>query len=135
MQTIEIQKGVSVGFEEMLHGAAQMGTDDLEKFMDKISFLLARRRTPRLSERELELLKKIYEPFKPRKQRRYDVLIEKLHDETLTNDEHKELLVLTDEAEGHNVEWLEALVELSQIRAVTLPQVMKQLGLDKRKTA
>ncbi len=129
MQTIEIQKGIKVGFEELLKGAAQMGTEDLERFTDRLSQLLARRKTPHPSERELELLKKIYEPLKRQTQRRYDQLTAKLNSETITSQEHEELLALVETAESHNVEWLKAVVELARLRAVSVEELLNDLGL------
>lgn len=130
MQRIEIQKGIKVGFEELLAGASQMGTEDLEKFTDRLSQLLARRKTPRPSERELALLKKIYEPLKRASQRRYDLLSAKLNEETITDTEHSELLTLVQTAENHNVEWLKSLVELARLRAVSVEELKGQLGLN-----
>ncbi len=135
MQTIEIQKGVKVGFEDLLKGAAQMGTEDLERFMDKLSHLLARRKTPKPSERELELLKIIYEPLKAKTQHRYDMLSAKLQAESISPKEHQELLDLVEVAEGHNVDWLKALIELAQLRGVSVEDLMMQLGLSQLKAA
>jgi hypothetical protein len=129
MQTIEIQKGVKVGFEDLLKGAAQMGTEDLEKFMDRLGSMLARRKAPKPSERELELLKMIYEPLKAKTQRRYDLLNAKLREEGISTKEHKELLTLVEAAEEHNVDWLKALIELAQLRGISVEDLMVQLGL------
>jgi hypothetical protein len=130
MQTIEIQKGVKVGFEDLLKGAAQMGTEDLEKFMDRLGHLLARRKAPKPSERELELLKKIYEPLKAKTQRRYDSLSAKLQQGKITQTEHEELLALVEAAEGHNADWLKSLIELARLRGVSVEELMAQLGLN-----
>ncbi|MCU0348394.1 MAG: hypothetical protein MUC59_15750 [Saprospiraceae bacterium] len=135
MQTIEIQKGVKVGFEDLLKGAAQMGTEDLEKFMDRLGSMLARRKAPKPSERELELLKMIYEPLKAKTQRRYDLLNAKLQVESITPNEHQELLTLVEAAEGHNADWLKALIELAQLRGISVEDLMVQLGLGQSKAA
>ncbi len=130
MQTIEIKKGVKVGFEDLLKGATQMGTEDLEKFMDRLGYLLARRKAPKPTERELELLKKIYEPLKVKIQRRYDLLNAKLKNESLTPAEHQELLALVETAEGHNADWLKSMIELSRLRGISVEDLMEQLGLN-----
>ncbi|MBK9015405.1 MAG: hypothetical protein IPM82_15840 [Saprospiraceae bacterium] len=132
MQSIEIQKGVRVGFEELLAGAAQMGNADLEKFTDRLSQMLARRKTPKPSERELELLKKIYEPLKVSTQKKYDLLQAKLLDESISHAEHEELMTLVETAESHNVEWLKSVVELARLRAVAVEDLLTQLGLDQQ---
>ena len=109
-----------------------MGTSDLEKFTDRLSQMLARRKTPKPTERELELLKKIYEPLKPATQKKYDLLQAKLLDESISQAEHEELLTLVEAAESHNVEWLKSVVELARLRAVAVEDLLKQLGLDQQ---
>lgn len=132
MQRIEIQKGVQVGFDDFVRGATQMDTPDLEKLADQLNHILARRKTPHPSEREMALIAKIYEALKFRDQSRYDALQTKLEDETITDAEHQELLVLTQTIEAQNVVWLQAVVDLAQLRNSTPREVIKQLGLDKR---
>jgi hypothetical protein len=132
MQLIEIQKGVQIGFDDMVQGAAQMETSELEKFTDQLSHILARRKTPSPSERELALISKIYETLQPETQKRYDGLQAKLSSETISETEYNELLGLTKIAEEHNVHWLQAVVELAQLRNVSPQEVIRQLGLNKR---
>lgn len=132
MQLIEIQKGVRVGVEELLLGAAQMDTPALEVFADRLHHIIARRKSPQPSQREVALVSAIYENLAPQTQQRLDELREKLADERITDAEHEELLKLTQLAEAHNVAWLQALVELAQIRGVSPQKALQQLGLDKR---
>ena len=60
---------------------------------------------------------------------RYQELIGKRREERLTQNEYAELLRLTDEAEKGQAERLEALVELSRLRNVPLPELMQTLGI------
>jgi len=128
---MEIQSGVQIGFDDLVQGASQMETPALEKFADQLSHILARRKAPLPSERELELISKIYNVLNPETQQRLDDLQTQLHNEALSEEAHQELLALTKLAEQHNAEWLEALVELAQLRNVSLQEVIKQLELKK----
>ena len=49
--------------------------------------------------------------------------------ETLTSDEHQELLYLIDQIEKANVERVKHLAELARIRGTTLAAVMKDLDI------
>ncbi|MEQ1747097.1 MAG: hypothetical protein ABMA02_16830 [Saprospiraceae bacterium] len=132
MQHIEIQKGVQVGFDDFVRGATQMDTPDLEKLADQLNHILARRKTPHESEREVILVSKIYEALEFKDQGRYEALLAKLEDETISDAEYRELLALTQLAEAQNAVWLQAVADLAQIRNTTPRAVVKQLGLDKR---
>lgn len=129
MSTIEIQKGIKISVEELLTGMAQMDISTLEKFSDEINRLIARRKASSPSEKELALIKIVYQPLEATIQQRYDELSVKNKKGTISEEEHAELLKLVELAENHNVKWLEALVELAQLRGVSLEVVKKQLGV------
>jgi hypothetical protein len=78
---------------------------------------------------EIELLQGIYQGVPLEIQQRYDELREKLHTETLSPDEHQELIELTDVMEQYNVDRLEKLIQLTKIRNVSLDELMQQLNL------
>ena len=63
-------------------------------------------------------------------QKRYEVLLSKNREETITPIEHQELRKIIDKIEIKNAERLEHLIELSHIRNVSLNEVMKQLHLN-----
>ena len=63
------------------------------------------------------------------KRNRLDFLIQKMEAETMTGAERKELLILTKEDEKLRNERVKVLIELSQLRSITLPQLMSELGL------
>lgn len=71
MPTIEIEK------EQLLNAILQMPQSELEEFVRKAFSLKARERAPVLSEREAELLQKIYHGIPPVTQQRLNELIKK----------------------------------------------------------
>lgn len=82
-----------------------------------------------LPAREAELLQQINLGLPEPTWQRYRQLREKLHDATLQPDEQKELIAITDQIEQANVQRLEALIELAQLRNTTLDQLMDELGV------
>jgi hypothetical protein len=130
MSTVhDVQSTTPASVEELLKAADQLPTDQLEAFVSQALLLQARRRVPYVPEREAELLLKIHEGLPEETRARYYALIDKRDDETLTPEEYKELLRLTDEAEAWNVRWIEALTELAQLRQLSLRDLMDSLGI------
>ena len=78
---------------------------------------------------ESSLLDKIHRSLPTDIQQRYDNLRAKLQAETLTIEEHQELLNLTDTIEQFDADRLGHLLTLAQIRQVALPVVLDQLQI------
>jgi len=129
MTTIHVKSEVQISFEQLLDGVAQLDTPTVEHLLSQVSLVLAQRKAPRLSKQESTLLQKINRGLPSTVQRRYDELQAKLQAETISADEHQELLKLIDEAELADATRLQALLELAQLRQVSLDEVMNQLGI------
>ena len=84
---------------------------------------------PHLTAKESSLLEQIDLGLTQRDWARYHELTAKLHDETMSPEEHAELITLTDRIEANNVRRLKALIELSSLRGVPLEQLMRELGI------
>jgi hypothetical protein len=78
---------------------------------------------------ETELLLKINTSIPADLQTRCDALIAKRQAETLTPDEHQELIHLTDQIGELNVRRLEHLTELARLRQTSLTALMKDLEI------
>jgi hypothetical protein len=128
MKSVQITSQVSIGLDQLLNGVSQLETPDLE-FVGQVSSLLAQRKAPSLPRRETELLELINQGLPEDIQSRYDELQTKLYHETITPEEHQELLSLIDPVEQVSVDRLRSLIELSQIRKVSLDELMTQLGV------
>ena len=123
---------IQIAADQLLEAARQLPPPEFNQLVER---LLAWRgqlmnAAPRLSAAETELLLKINQGFAPAPQQRYDELLEKRDARTLTPAEYQELLDLTDQVEAFNVERVQALADLARLRQVSLPEVMRQLGLD-----
>jgi hypothetical protein len=115
--------------EDLLAAIEQLEPKDAEKVSRHLLHLQARRKASHLSEREAELLREVYREKRAGFQERFDELNDKRRALNLTPEEHEELLQLVGESEAFTVQRLEALTELAQLRQVSLPALMKQLGL------
>jgi hypothetical protein len=86
--------------------------------------------------RERILLEKITQTvLSKKKTQRYQELVYKLEFETLTDAEHAEFMRLANQEERLRNQRVKCLIELAQLRAVPLPQLMKDLGLNKVQNA
>ena len=111
-----------MSIEELLDGAAQLDTPKLEHLFSEVGALLAKRRAPHLSRDEAALLQKINQGLPPDVQQRYDTLIEKRQEETLTSDEHQELITMNDQIEEADAERVKNLATLAQLRQVSIKE-------------
>jgi delta 1-pyrroline-5-carboxylate dehydrogenase len=122
---------IQVETDELLKAALQLPQVELEQFVRRLFSLKARERTSVLSEREAELLEKIYQKLPAATQQQINELIKKRQAYTITPDELQELIALTDEAEAFDVARLELISELAHLRNVPLDQFIQQLGLQR----
>ena len=113
-----------MSIEELLDSAAQLDTPELEHFVSEVLALQAKRRAPHLSRDEAALLQKINQGLPPDVQQRYDTLIEKRQEETLTSDEHQELITMNDQIEEADAERVKDLVTLAQLRKVSITALL-----------
>jgi preprotein translocase subunit SecA len=129
MGTVQITSQINIGLEQLVSSISQLETVELEQFVEQINLLLATRKISNLPQRETELLEQISQGLPEEIQHRYDELQLKLHNETIGAEEHEELLSLIDTVERSSVNRLKHLVELSQLRRVSLDELMSQLGI------
>lgn len=127
MATIQLQSQISL--DALITGVEQLSTPDLESFANQVLALRARRRSPSLSRKETELLQKINQGLPGEIQQRLNLLTKKRRAETLTPEEHQELLGLVDEVEQMDAKRVEYLAELAQLRNTSLRLLMNQLGI------
>jgi len=129
MQKVQVVSEIQLDLDQLLSGIAQLDTSTLTELQQQVSRLLAHRKAPSVSQREMELLQQINQRLPSAMRQRYTELNAKLHEETISTAEHQELLILIDQIELEDARRLQHLVELAQLRGVTLDAVMEQLGL------
>ena len=127
MPTVKIEAQLSK--DDLLQAVQQLSLPELEGFVRDIIALKAKHQSPSLSKDETELLLKINRGIAQNIQQRYRVLINKRKQETLTEQEYRELLRLTDKVEIHQAQRLDYLAQLAQLRQISLNDLMTQLGI------
>lgn len=115
--------------DKLLQATASLNSHELEKFVNQAIVLKARRNASSVPQTEAELLQKINRGLAPRLQKRFDELAEKLSLETLTSEERREFLRLTNQIEKQDARRIELLGKLAEIRQQTLDDVMQKLGI------
>lgn len=108
--------------EELLERAMQFLKEE-EREID------ASQKAPSLSKEETELFLKINEGLPEEVQMRYNELLEKLADESITEEEHQELIQLISQVEAKNAERLKHLAQLARLWNTSLREVMERLGI------
>jgi hypothetical protein len=129
MPKVHVTSQIEIDLDEVLQGLARLGTKELEQFIDKVIALQAQRRAPSLPKDETELLQQINRGLPADLRQRYDALNAKLHDDTITPQEHEELLVLTDRIELADAERMQHLIALARLRSVSVDTLLAQLGI------
>ncbi|MBD2604787.1 STAS/SEC14 domain-containing protein [Scytonema hofmannii FACHB-248] len=120
---------VQLSSEELLKAVEQLNLSELEQFVSQVIVLQAQRKATRLPQAEAELLLKINQGIPGNIQRDYKELIAKRDDEILTEDEHQQLLQLTEGIEKIQAQRIENLAELSRLRGISLTALMENLGI------
>jgi len=105
---------------------------ELDQVMQEVLILRRKKLPSVLSQNETELLKKINTGAPSVIQKRYNFLVKKRNNETLTDEEYQELLELTTYMENLGVKRLEYLLELAKLRNLSLDEIVEQLQLKPR---
>ncbi|OQX01205.1 MAG: hypothetical protein BWK80_60455 [Desulfobacteraceae bacterium IS3] len=124
MSVIQLKAGLS--FDQLVNALGQLSRAELEKLFAEVISVRPMYEEYRL---ESELLTKINEGISDAVQRRYDELIAKRNERTLTDGEYSQLLQLTDQIELSDAKRLEYLTELARIRNTPLMLLMDELGI------
>ena len=120
----------------LLPTMAELPVSELQVYLIEISALIRRKQTTDSPIRERVLLDKINQTVLSKKRtQRYQELVYKLEFETMTEAEHAEFMLLANEEEKLRNKRVKYLIELAQLRTVSLPQLMKDLGLNKAQNA
>ena len=115
--------------ENIVQAAERLPMNELTNLVQDLLRLQAHRQAPVLPLGEAELLQQINQGLSAEQQKRHEQLIEKRLAETLTPAEHQELMRLNQLVEQLNVTRVKSLISLAQLRRITLPQLMTELGI------
>lgn len=127
----KIQIHTEIDTQGLLASISQIPVKELENFVQELNAVIIRRKTNNKEYRERALLSHINKAVLSNdKAERYVNLHLKLEEGTLIESEYQEFMDLVAQEEILRNERVKYLIELAQLRAVTLPQLMYSLGLN-----
>ncbi len=115
--------------EQLLKTIAQLNPEELERFASQLVAVLAQRGALSPPNGETELLAKIKEELPHETQARLRKLSGKRRAETLTPNEHDELLNLSNQSEEHNALRVRHLAALASLRGTSVTALVDELGI------
>lgn len=114
---------------QILQQAQRRGIDASSYVLDLLQKTLASIEASKSALNESELLEEVNRGFPPKVWHRYRELIAKRQAETMTPEEHAELISLIDRIEVANAHRIEFLAELATRRQVPLRELMTEMGI------
>ena len=129
MSISAVKPGNKPDIQTLLDDMAAWETPLLESFAEEVSEIIARRKSPNLSDAETELLKKINEGIPSAAMEKYNLLKAKQKNVGLTEWEQEDLDKIIDFIEKKEAELLSYLISLARLRKVSLNKLRKQLGV------
>ena len=118
--------------QTLLKDFSQMPLDEIERFAQSLNALITQKKSTDKTYQDRVLLKKINQTVLGEiKTKRYQLLVQKMEMETISDLEYNEFMQLAENEEAIRYERLKYLVELAQLRSITLPQLMDNLGLNR----
>ena len=115
--------------EQLFKAIEQISPQDLDQLLTQVFTLWAQRQAPPLSALEKKLLRTINEGLPEKLRLPYEELIARRDAKTLTPEQHKELLRLTEEVEELQAKRVAAMVQLARRRNNSLGKLLEDLGL------
>ncbi len=126
MESISPQHQQLPGIFQIL---SSLSLSELDQVMKQLIGLRKQKLPGVLTLVEDDLLKKINKPVSFEIQKRYDYLLGKRNAKNLSDIEYQELIELTSYTESINVSRLENLLQLANLRNVSLDDLLEQLEL------
>lgn len=119
-----------MSLDELITAATQLNETDLDKRYQQIVALRTQRKAHMLMPSvESQLLDKINQGVPIEFRSQYDALRAKLKADTIAEEEHEQLIELSKRIEQFSADRLAAMVNLAQLRQVSLAELMESLGI------
>jgi uncharacterized ubiquitin-like protein YukD len=127
MSQITVQ--TQLPFEQLIQTVEQLDSSELEQLIAQAIRVQTKRKTLSLPNDQSLLLQQITQCIPNQLQERYDLLISKRQDNTLTDEEYQELINLGEHIEAIDVKRLENLTKLAKLRQMSLNSVIEEFQL------
>ena len=124
METVEIKNGFKISFDELIQSVTRLNALELNTFLNRLHQATAQQ--PPAQEEKM-LLTQIKDIIPASIVRRFKELQAKQHNNTITEKESSEIVLLTDFIEEKSAERVTLLGRLAQIQGVAITDLAKQL--------
>lgn len=118
-----------IDIESVMQGMGKLNNSELENILSRISIMLAQKKAPNLPKQEAKLLLEINQSLDEAVLQRYSSLNQLMRENKLSEEEYQELIQLIDKVELADAKRLKAIIELANLRAITVDELMKQLNI------
>jgi len=116
-------------FEQLIETVEQLDSSELEQLIAQATKVQTKRKIVSLPNDQSLLLQQITQCIPSQLQKRYDLLISKRQDNTLTDEEYQELINLGEHIEAIDVKRLENLTKLATLRQMSLNELIQEFQL------
>lgn len=127
MSQITVQ--TQLPFEQLIQTVEQLDASELEQLIDQAIRVQNKRKIHSLPNDQSLLLQQITQCIPSNLQKRYELLISKRQDNTLTDEEYQELINLGEHFETIDVKRLENLTKLAKLRQTSLNELIQEFQL------
>ena len=126
METVEIKNGFKVSFDELIQSVTRLNALELNTFLNRLHQATAQQ-SP--TQEEKMLLTQIKDIIPASIVRRFKELQAKQHNNTITEKESSEIVLLIDFIEEKSAERVALLGRLAQIQGIPVTDLARQLRL------
>jgi hypothetical protein len=125
METIEIKKGIQIGFDDIAHGLSKLSDNELSTFFRKLNLFLGNT-TNHIVEEESLLLARMKDLVPHSLIQQLKKLQAKQQKNIISDKEYEEMLMITNFIESKSIEKVEILASLSKIKQIPISDLAKQ---------
>jgi hypothetical protein len=129
MQAIEIKKETQNKFDDLVQRVSSLNNTDLMFFFEQLNVKISGQKVFATQSEEVILLKQIKTIIPVSVVRRFKTLQTKQHNNSISEKEQEEILMITNFIEEKSATRVELLATLAQIRQISLAELLKQLPL------
>jgi hypothetical protein len=127
MSQITVQ--TQLPFEQLIQTVEQLDASELEQLIAQAIRVQTKRKTLSLPKDQFLLLQQITQCIPSQLQERYNLLIDKRQENSLTDEEYQELVNLGEHIEAIDVKRLENLTKLAKLRQISLNDLIQEFNL------
>jgi hypothetical protein len=129
MQTANINKGLQIGFDDLVQSVSRLNTSELTTFFERLNHTISGQKSLSSFGEEAILLKQIKTIIPASVIRRFKELQTKQYNHSISEKEQEEILAITDFIEEKSAERITLLAALAKIRQMPLTDLVNQLQL------